>query len=55
MIGTTFLKKEFQYNGRVGFVQPIGERTIPGQVVDANSTSHFGVNAFLLNSSEMTC
>ncbi len=42
-----------QKNGRVGYVQPIGERAIPGQVVDENSTSNFGVGAFLLAASEM--
>ncbi|MDO4497045.1 MAG: glycoside hydrolase family 88 protein [Bacteroidales bacterium] len=42
-----------QPDGRVGYVQPIGERAIPGQVVDANSTSNFGVGAFLLASCEM--
>lgn len=42
-----------QDDGRVGYVQPIGERAIPGQVVDANSTSNFGIGAFLLASCEM--
>lgn len=42
-----------QADGRVGYVQPIGERAIPGQVVDTNSTSNFGVGAFLLASCEM--
>src|SRR5690606_20552932 len=42
-----------QADGKVGFVQPIGERAIPGQVVDKNSTSDFGVGAFLLAASEM--
>lgn len=37
-----------QKDGRVGFVQPIGEKAIPGQIVDANSTANFGVGAFLL-------
>lgn len=37
-----------QNDGRVGFVQPIGEKAIPGQIVDANSTANFGVGAFLL-------
>jgi len=46
--------KALQPNGRVGYVQPIGERAIPGQVVDANSTTNFGVGAFLLAASEMT-
>ena len=42
-----------QEDGRVGYVQPIGERAIPGQVVDATSTSNFGVGAFLLAATEM--
>lgn len=46
-------KTALQEDGRVGYVQPIGERAIPGQVVDTNSTSNFGVGAFLLASCEM--
>ena len=42
-----------QPTGKVGYVQPIGERAIPGQVVDSNSTSAFGVGAYLLAASEM--
>ncbi|WP_300697573.1 glycoside hydrolase family 88 protein [uncultured Bacteroides sp.] len=42
-----------QPDGRIGYVQPIGEKAIPGQVVDANSTSNFGVGAFLLAACEM--
>lgn len=42
-----------QNDGSVGYVQPIGERAIPGQVVDVNSTADFGVGAFLLAASEM--
>jgi rhamnogalacturonyl hydrolase YesR len=42
-----------QPDGRVGYVQPIGERAIPGQVVDQNSTAPFGVGAFLLAGTEM--
>lgn len=42
-----------QPNGVVGYVQPIGERAIPGQVVDVNSTANFGVGAFLLAACEM--
>lgn len=42
-----------QSNGKVGYVQPIGEKAIPGQVVDANSTANFGVGAFLLAGCEM--
>ncbi|UOB16622.1 glycoside hydrolase family 88/105 protein [Abyssalbus ytuae] len=41
-----------QEDGSVGYVQPIGERAIPGQVVDVKSTSDFGVGAFLLAASE---
>lgn len=47
---TTALQKD----GRVGYVQPIGEKAIPGQVVDAGSTSNFGVGAFLLAACEYT-
>lgn len=42
-----------QPDGKIGYVQPIGERAIPGQVVDKNSTANFGVGAFLLASCEM--
>ena len=42
-----------QADGKVGYVQPIGEKAIPGQVVDKNSTANFGVGAFLLAASEM--
>ncbi|WP_026879877.1 glycoside hydrolase family 88/105 protein [Hymenobacter norwichensis] len=42
-----------QPDGTVGYVQPIGEKAIPGQVVDKSSTSNFGVGAFLLAASEM--
>lgn len=42
-----------QPSGLVGYVQPIGEKAIPGQVVDSNSTANFGVGAFLLASCEM--
>ena len=41
-----------QPDGKIGYVQPIGEKAIPGQVVDANSTSNFGVGAFLLAACE---
>ena len=44
--------KALQKSGRVGYVQPIGERAIPGQVVDANSEADFGVGAFLLAACE---
>lgn len=42
-----------QTNGKLGYVQPIGERAIPGQVVGANSTANFGVGAFLLAGAEL--
>lgn len=42
-----------QPNGKIGYVQPIGEKAIPGQVVDKNSTANFGVGAFLLAACEM--
>ena len=41
-----------QKDGKVGYVQPIGERAIPGQKVDANSQANFGVGAFLLAACE---
>ena len=42
-----------QPSGKLGYVQPIGERAIPGQVVSADSTAPFGVGAFLLAAAEM--
>ncbi|MFN8252483.1 MAG: glycoside hydrolase family 88 protein [Ferruginibacter sp.] len=42
-----------QPDGKIGYVQPIGERAIPGQVVDKNATANFGVGAFLLAACEM--
>lgn len=42
-----------QPSGKIGYVQPIGEKAICGQIVDANSTANFGVGAFLLAGSEM--
>ncbi|MCX2477432.1 glycoside hydrolase family 88 protein [Pedobacter sp. MC2016-05] len=48
-LGWNYLSQTaLQKDGRVGFVQPIGEKAIPGQIVDANSTANFGVGAFLL-------
>lgn len=41
-----------QADGKVGYVQPIGEKAIPGQIVDADSTANFGVGAFLLAACE---
>lgn len=42
-----------QPDGKIGYVQPIGEKAISGQVVDVKSTANFGVGAFLLASCEM--
>jgi unsaturated rhamnogalacturonyl hydrolase len=42
-----------QKDGRLGYVQPIGERAIPGQQIDAQSTADFGVGAFLLASTAL--
>jgi len=42
-----------QPDGTVGYIQPIGEKAIPGQVVDARSTADFGVGAFLMAAAEM--
>jgi rhamnogalacturonyl hydrolase YesR len=42
-----------QEDGSIGYVQPIGEKAIPGQIVDKESTADFGVGAFLLAASEM--
>jgi unsaturated rhamnogalacturonyl hydrolase len=42
-----------QPNGKIGYVQPIGERAIPGQIVNKEATSPFGVGAFLLAAAEM--
>ena len=41
-----------QKDGTVGYVQPIGEKAIPGQVINAESTANFGVGAFLLAACE---
>ncbi|MCH5237585.1 MAG: DUF2264 domain-containing protein [Muribaculaceae bacterium] len=51
--GWHYLKtKALQKDGNIGYVQPIGEKAIPGQVVDKNSISDFGTGAFLLAASE---
>lgn len=36
----------------IGYVQPIGERAIPGQVVNQKSVTNFGTGAFLLAAAE---
>ena len=51
--GWNYLSKTaLQKDGSVGYVQPIGEKAIPGQVVDKNSVSNFGTGAFLLAACE---
>ena len=41
-----------QPDGTVGYMQPIGEKAIPGQVVDRTSVTNFGTGAFLLAACE---
>lgn len=42
-----------QGDGKVGYVQPIGDKAIPGQIINKNSTANFGVGAFLLAACEV--
>lgn len=44
--------RALQPSGKIGYVQPIGERAIPGQTVDQNSEANFGTGAFLLAACE---
>lgn len=44
--------KALQADGSIGYVQPIGEKAIPGQQLDAKATANFGVGAFLLAACE---
>ena len=46
-------KTALQEDYSIGYVQPIGERAIPGQTVNASSTANFGVGAFLLAACEL--
>jgi rhamnogalacturonyl hydrolase YesR len=46
-------KTALQDDYNIRYVQPIGERAIPGQHVDAKSTANFGVGAFLLAACEL--
>jgi hypothetical protein len=41
-----------QADGKIGYIQPIGEKAIPGQIVDADSYYNFGVGVFLLAACE---
>ena len=45
-------KTALQKDGKIGYVQPIGERAIPGQKVGTDSQANFGVGAFLLAACE---
>lgn len=49
---TYLTETAMQADGKIGYVQPIGDRAIPGQTVDANSQANFGVGAFLLAACE---
>ncbi len=46
------LHHALQKDGTVGYVQPIGDRALPGQVLSARTTADFGVGAFLLAGTE---
>lgn len=46
-------KNALQANGKVGYVQPIGERADQHKNVGPETTADFGVGAFLLAASEM--
>ena len=41
-----------QADGSVGYVQPVGDRAIPGQMINKSSQADFGVGAFLLAACE---
>lgn len=41
-----------QADGKIGYIQPTGEKAIPGQIVDADSYYNFGVGVFLLAACE---
>ena len=49
---TYLSQKALQPSGAVGFVQPIGERAIPGQQLSEKNEANFGVGAFLLAACE---
>ena len=44
--------KALQRDGSIGYVQPIGDRAIPGQTLSPSSQADFGVGAFLLAACE---
>ena len=45
-------RRALQPDGAVGYVQPIGERAIPGQQLSEKNEANFGVGAFLLAACE---
>lgn len=49
---TYLIHTAMQPDGSVGYVQPIGDRAIPGQTINASSQADFGVGAFLLAACE---
>ena len=49
---TYLTEKALQQSGAVGYVQPIGERAIPGQQLSEKNEANFGVGAFLLAACE---
>ena len=49
---TYLTQTALQPDGAVGYVQPIGERAIPGQQLSARNEANFGVGAFLLAACE---
>ncbi len=49
---TYLTETALQPDGKVGYVQPIGDRAIPGQTVNADSQANFGVGAWLLAACE---
>lgn len=49
----SLLATALQNDGNIGYVQPIGEKAIPGQVVNQQSVTPFGTGAFLLAACEM--
>lgn len=52
--GWKYLSKiALQPSGKIGYVQPIGDKAIAGQVLNENSTANFGVGAFLMAACEM--
>lgn len=49
---TYLIHTALQADGSIGYVQPIGDRAIPGQTINQSSQADFGVGAFLLAACE---